>query len=216
MMMKKLYKQVSLTAVLLLMFASVLLAQERSVSGKVTDETGTGMPGVNVILKGTANGTTTDVNGSFTITVPDEQAVLTFSFVGYSTSEVVVGTKTTVDVQLASDVQTLTELVVTGYQVQRKADISGAVAVVNSEDLQTLVASSFAQKLQGRAPGVTVSTSGAPGDATNVRIRGISSFGNNDPLYVIDGVQVVDKGNLNINPNDVESMQVLKDPSTAA
>jgi TonB-linked SusC/RagA family outer membrane protein len=216
MMMKKLYKQLSLTACMLFVFTSVMLAQERSVSGTVTDETGAGMPGVNVIVKGTATGTTSDVNGKFGITVPDDQAVLVFTFVGYATSEVTVGNKTIVDIQMATDVQTLTELVVTGYQVQRKADISGAVAVVNSSELQTLVASSFAQKLAGRAPGVTISTSGAPGDATNVRIRGISSFGNNDPLYVIDGVPVEDKGNLNINPNDIESMQVLKDPSTAS
>jgi TonB-dependent starch-binding outer membrane protein SusC len=216
MMMRKLYPKLSLTAVLLFMLTSVILAQERNVSGKVSDETGSGMPGVNVIVKGTTNGTTSDVDGNFTIAIPNDQATLIFSFVGYATSEVIVGSRTSVEVQLTTDVQTLTELVVTGYQVQRKADISGAVAVVKAEELQSLVASSFAQKLQGRAPGVTVSTSGAPGDATNVRIRGISSFGNNDPLYVIDGVQVVDKGNLNINPNDVESMQVLKDPSTAA
>lgn len=214
--MKKLYKHVSLTAAMLFMLTSVTLAQQRNVSGNVTDETGTGMPGVNVIVKGTANGTTSDADGNFSLLVPDDQAVLVFSFVGYATSEVAVGSQTTVNVQLVTDVQTLTELVVTGYQVQRKADISGAVAVVNAADLQSLVASSFAQKLAGRAPGVTVSTSGSPGDATNVRIRGISSFGNNDPLYVIDGVPIQDKGNLNINPNDIESMQVLKDPSTAS
>lgn len=206
----------SALVVLAMLISSFALAQDRVVTGKVSDESGSAMPGVNVILKGTSVGTATDVDGNFSISVPNEQSILVFTFVGYSSSEVTVGSKTSIDVQMAPDVTTFSEVVVTGYQVQRKRDISGAVSVVDAEDLQTLVASSFAQKLAGRAPGVTVSTSGSPGDATNVRIRGISSFGNNDPLYVIDGVPVQDKGNLNINPNDIESMQVLKDPSTAS
>jgi len=215
-MMRKLYRRLSLLAAMLLMFTSVILAQERTVSGTVTDESGQGMPGVNVLLRGTSTGTASDTDGNFRISIPNDQAVLSFTFVGYATAEIIVGSKSVINVQLTPDVQTLTELVVTGYQVQRKADISGAVAVVKASDLQSLVASSFAQKLAGRAPGVTTSTSGSPGDATNIRIRGISSFGNNDPLYVIDGVPVQDKGNLNINPNDIESIQVLKDPSTAS
>jgi len=214
--MRKLYLKLSLTSSLLVMCVSFVLAQELMVSGQVTDEAGVTMPGVNVLVKGTANGTATDVDGNYRISVPNGDAVLVFTFVGYSTTEVSVGGRSTVNAQLNPDVQTLSELVVTGYQVQRKADISGAVAVVDTKDLQTLVASSFAQKLAGRVPGVTISTSGAPGDATNVRIRGISSFGNNDPLYVIDGVPIQDKGNLNLNPNDIETMQVLKDPSTAS
>jgi TonB-dependent starch-binding outer membrane protein SusC len=205
-----------MTASLLLMLASVVLAQERNVTGKVTDENGSGMPGVNVLVKGTSTGTATDSDGGFAISVPNDQATLVFTFVGYATNEVAVGSRATLDVQLTPDVETLSELVVTGYQVLRKADISGAVAVVDASQLQTIVASSFAQKLQGRAAGVNISTSGAPGDATNVRIRGIGSFGNNDPLYVIDGVQYRDKGSVNLNPNDIETMQVLKDPATAA
>jgi TonB-dependent SusC/RagA subfamily outer membrane receptor len=105
--------------------------------------------------------------------------------------------------------------VVTGYQQLRKRDITGAVSVVKTEDLENLVTSSFAQKLQGRAAGVTMSTSGQVGDATNIRIRGISSFGQNNPLYIIDGVQMMDQGNLSINPSDIESIQVLKDAATA-
>jgi TonB-dependent starch-binding outer membrane protein SusC len=215
MFMKKLYRSLSFTLAALLMFGSAVLAQQRVVTGTVTDETGSPMPGVNVLVKGTSIGTATDTGGKYSISVGDD-GVLVFTFVGYTSQENAVGSKTSVDVALVPDVQSLSEIVVTGYQVQRKADISGAVAVVNAADLQNLVASSFAQKLAGRAPGVTVSTSGRPGDVTNVRIRGISSFGNNDPLYVIDGVQLTDKGNLNLNPNDIESMQVLKDPSTAA
>lgn len=213
--MLKLYRRLSLIVACALLLSSVALAQERTVTGKVTDENGSGMPGVNVILKGTGSGTATDVDGRYSISAGSD-AVVVFTFVGYQTQEVPVSGRTTLDVSMVPDVQSLSEVVITGYQVQRKADISGAVAVVNTDDLQSLVASSFAQKLAGRAPGVTVSTSGRPGDVTNVRIRGISSFGNNDPLYVIDGVPVQDKGNLNLNPNDIESMQILKDPSTAS
>ena len=214
--MRKLYQRLSLTSSLWVMCVSLVLAQERTVSGNVTDEAGSTMPGVNVLIKGTSTGTATDADGKFSISIPGDDAVLVFTFVGYASAEVAVGMRSVVDIQLTPDVQTLSELVVTGYQVQRKADISGAVAVVDATQLENLVASSFAQKLAGRAPGVTVSTSGSPGDATNVRIRGISSFGNNDPLYIIDGVPIQDKGNLNLNPNDIETMQVLKDPSTAA
>jgi TonB-dependent starch-binding outer membrane protein SusC len=218
--MRKFYRRsgvkISIMAVLTMLISSFAFAQERVVTGKVTDESGSPMPGVNIILKGTSIGTASDVNGSFDISVPNDQAVLIFTFVGFASSEVTVGSRTSIDIQMTPDVTTFSEVVVTGYQVQRKRDISGAVSVVDTEDLQTLVASSFAQKLAGRAPGVTVSTSGSPGDVTNVRIRGISSFGNNDPLYVIDGVPVQGQGNLNINPNDIETLQVLKDPSTAS
>lgn len=214
--MKDLYLRCALASLLWTMCVAAALAQGASVAGTVTDESGVTMPGVNVLVKGTGTGTATDANGRYQINVPDDAAVLVFTFVGYATTEVAVNGRSVVDVQLVPDVQTLTELVVTGYQVQRKADISGAVAVVDTEELQTLVTSSFAQKLHGRAPGVTVSTSGSPGDATNVRIRGISSFGNNDPLYIIDGIPIQDKGNLNLNPNDIETLQVLKDPSTAS
>jgi TonB-dependent starch-binding outer membrane protein SusC len=210
----KLFERISV--VLIFLFSSTFaFAQERAISGSVNDEGGTPMPGVNIVVKGTTIGTASDGSGKYQLSV-NSDAVLIFSFIGYITQEIPVGSQTTLNVQMASDATVLSELVVTGYQVQRKADISGAVAVINSEDLQSLVASSFAQKLAGRAAGVTVSTSGSPGDATNIRIRGINSFGNNDPLYVIDGVQLADKGNLNLNPNDIETMQVLKDPSTTA
>lgn len=216
--MKNLYTNLSRMFIMLsVMLLSTMSYAQTTVSGTVKDETGQGAPGVSIVEKGTTNGTATDTQGGFTLNVTDPNATLVFSFIGYKTQEIPVGGRSTIDVSLEPDVTALEEVVVTGYQVQRKADISGAVAVVDAEDLQTLVASSFAQKLAGRAPGVTISTSGRPGDVTNVRIRGISSFGNNDPLYVIDGVPVQDRATvLNINPNDIESMQVLKDPSTAS
>ncbi|HLO53207.1 MAG TPA: TonB-dependent receptor [Saprospiraceae bacterium] len=202
--------------VLLIAFSAFTVsAQQVTVKGVIKDETGTGVIGANILELGTDNGTITDIDGGYTLIVAKD-ATIKISYTGYVSKEVLVGSGGTFDVNLEVDSEILEEVVVTGYQIQRKRDISGAVSVINTGDIQNLVTSSFAQKLQGRAPGVTVSTSGAPGSAANVRIRGISSFGNNDPLYVIDGVPVQDKGNLNINPNDIESMQVLKDPSTAS
>ncbi len=215
--MKKLYKKLSLTAVLLLVLASVGLAQDRVVSGTVTDENGSSMPGVNVLLKGTSTGTATDVDGNFKISIANDQSTLIFTFVGYATSEVIVGARSVVNLQLTPDVQTLTELVVTGYTSQRKADITGAVAVVDAEALKTFKTANVGQQLAGRAPGVTVSTNGSPGAESNIRVRGISSLlASSDPLFIIDGVQIQgDKALNGLNPNDIESMQVLKDAGSA-
>src|SRR6187402_2526096 len=191
-MMKKLYKKLSLTAVILLVLTSVGLAQERVVSGTVTDENGGSMPGVNVLVKGTSSGTATDSDGNFKVSVSGgDQSTLVFTFVGYATAEIVVGARSVVNIQLTPDVQTLTELVVTGYSSQRKADITGAVAVVDAESLKAIKGANVGQQLAGRAPGVTVSTSGGPGAESNIRIRGISSLtGSSDPLFIIDGVQI--------------------------
>src|SRR6188768_3963980 len=171
-MMRKLYKRLSLTAATLLMFSSVLLAQERVVSGTVTDESGGGMPGVNVLLKGTATGTATDTDGNFKISVPNDQATLVFTFVGYATSEMIVGSRTVLNIQLTPDVMTLSELVVTGYTTEKKADIIGSVAVVNSKELSATPVANLANQLQGRASGVIVSGGGEHGSSAKVRIRG--------------------------------------------
>lgn len=211
--MRKIYKAWSIL-VLLVMLGSAALAQERTVSGKVTDETGTGMPGVNVIVKGTANGTSTDADGMYSLAVSGSDAIIVVTFVGYRTQEVSVGTRSTIDVELVPDTQTLSELVVTGYTSERKKDIIGSVAVVNTQSTVSQPASNLSSMLQGRAPGITVSGTGAPGAASKVRIRGFVSFGNNDPLYVIDGVPT-DNAN-SLNPQDVESVQVLKDPVSAS
>ena len=218
--MRKLYQRLSLTSLLWVMCVSLVLAQDRIVSGNVTDEAGSSMPGVNVLIKGTSTGTATDADGKFSISIPGDDAILVFTFVGYSNTEVVVGARSVVDVQLNPDVQTLTELVVTGYTEQRKKDITGAVSVVNVDALKNVQASSISQKLDGRASGVTISTSGEPGEGSNVRIRGLGSFRNeggaNDPLWVVDGVQLDGRNNNWLNPADVESIQVLKDASAAS
>ncbi len=212
--MKKIYIRWSMSTALLLMLASVVLAQERTVTGKVTDESGSEMPGVNVIVKGTASGTSTDADGSYAISVRDAEAILVVSFVGYQPQEVAVGSRTNIDVELVPDTQTLSELIVTGYTSERKKDIIGSVAVVNTKMTVAQPASNLSSMLQGRAAGITVSGTGAPGAASKVRIRGFVSFGNNDPLYVIDGVPT-DNAN-SLNPQDIESIQVLKDPVSAS
>jgi TonB-dependent starch-binding outer membrane protein SusC len=199
------------------MTSQLAFAQGRKVSGRVTDSAdNSGIPGASVIIKGTTKGVATDENGNYSIEVGSNAEALVFSFVGYQSQDVTVGNQNTINVKLSTDAQMLSELVVTGYQQLRKKDITGAVTVVNADELKTVKSSSFVQNLAGRASGLTVSTSGSPGDATNVRIRGISSFTSNDPLYIIDGVPVVDKYQNTINPNDIESVQVLKDASAAS
>lgn len=187
-----------------------------TITGQVVDDQNQPLPGVNIVEKGTTNGTTTDSNGRYTILVEDESRRLVFSFIGFMSKEIVVGAQTEIDVQLIPDVKSLNEVVVVGYNTQQKRDITGSVVTVDEELLKAIPANNFAQQLQGRAAGVSVSNDNSPGGGVAVRIRGIGSVtGVNDPLYVIDGVPTL--GNLNqINPNDVETIQVLKDASAAS
>lgn len=174
-----------------LVSVSSLFAQV-SVSGKVTDETGSAMPGVNVLLKGTTSGTTTDADGNFTVQL-NGGTILVFSFIGYETQEVNVGSRSTIEVQLLPNVQALNEVVVTGYGTQKKKDLTGSVASISNKDLVPVpTATSVDQMLQGKVAGVQiVQTSGAPGGNVNVIVRGISSItGGNSPLYVIDGYAI--------------------------
>ncbi|MBX2916241.1 MAG: TonB-dependent receptor [Cyclobacteriaceae bacterium] len=212
-MMRNLYRKLSLTMCFLLTIASVM-AQERTVSGTVTDETGSTMPGVNVLLKGTSSGTVTDGDGNFRISIPNDQAVLVISFVGYATSEVIVGSRSVVNIQLTSDVQTLTELVVTGYSVDKRRELTGSVSTVKAKELTIAPTGNVEQMLQGRVAGVTVITNGQPGTTSQIRVRGFGAFGGNSPLYIVDGVPT---DNVNfINPDDIESVTVLKDAAAAS
>lgn len=188
-------------------------AQGTTVTGAVSSG-GEFLPGVNVFVKGTSVGTVTDSQGRYSISVPNEDGVLVFSFIGYATQEVAVGGRTTIDVTLAEDVQSLDEIVVVGYSTQKKSDISGSIAIVDVDRAATGYSQQIGKQLQGRAAGVTVISSGQPGEAPTVRIRGINTFGNNDPLYIIDGVPTQDVNNL--SPSDIESMQVLKDAAAAS
>ena len=211
--MEKFYKMLSALILLLALTSTTLLAQ-RTVTGTVLDEYDVGLPGVTVQVKGTTTGTATDADGNFSITVPGNQSVLVFSFVGYFTKEELVGNRTTVNLSLVPDVQTLTEMVVTGYAVQEKRDITGSVSTVSREELIAVPAATVENQLQGRLAGVNVTNSGMPGGASQVRIRGFGSFSNNNPLYVVDGVQTTDISTL--NPNDIESITVLKDAGAAS
>ncbi len=224
MMMKKLYKRLGLSLALLLMIISVGLAQERVVTGTVTDDQGAGMPGVNVLVKGTPQGTVTDAQGSFTISAPGN-ATLVFTFVGFKTTEMPVGDRTKIDIALASDLTALEEVVVIGYGTQKRSDLTGAVGSVSEDKLKERPTSSLNQALSGKIAGVQVNNnSGRPGGRSNVRIRGFSSINSsNNPLYVVDGIQLPQgtKDQFSnaidyINPNDVISMEVLKDASSTA
>ncbi len=211
--MRNLYRKLSLTMCFLLTIASVM-AQERTVSGTVTDETGSTMPGVNILLKGTSSGTVTDGDGNFRISIPNDQAVLVVSFVGYTTSEITVGSRSVINIQLTSDVQTLTELVVTGYSVDKRRELTGSVSTVKAKELTIAPTGNVEQMLQGRVAGVTVITNGQPGTTSQIRVRGFGAFGGNSPLYIVDGVPV---DNVNfINPDDIESVTVLKDAAAAS
>jgi TonB-dependent starch-binding outer membrane protein SusC len=214
--MEKVYKCLRLTSLVWAFLLSTVAAsaQDQNVTGTVKDETGNPMPGVNVIIKGTTTGTASDGDGKYSVAVP-ANATLVFTFVGYTTAEVPVGSQTVVDVQMQPDALTLSEIVVTGYTSEKKADIIGSVAVVNSKDLQVTPSADLTQQLQGRAPGVLVSGSGAPGEGAKIRIRGFGSInGQSDPLYIIDGVPTGDASR--VNPNEVESIQILKDATSAS
>jgi TonB-linked SusC/RagA family outer membrane protein len=200
---------------LMLTLSLVAFGQDRKVAGTVSDAKGGGIPGVSVVIKGTTTGTTTDVNGAFSVNVKSGNAELVITSVGYVSQSIAVGNRSTIAITLDEDVSQLSEVVVTGYTSQRKKDITGAVAVVSAKELTALPAASVTQMLQGRASGVTVGNDNSPGGGTMVRVRGFGSTNNNSPLYVIDGVPT--QGTLNqINPNDIESMQVLKDASAAS
>ncbi len=187
-----------------------------TVSGTVTTSSeGPGFPGVNVLVKGTSTGTVTDVNGKYSLNVPDEDNILVFSSIGYITQEVAVNGRAVIDIALEEDVRSLDEIVVVGYSTQEKKDITGSVAVVNTEALKSIPTGSAEQALQGQVSGVTVISSGAPGGRNDIFIRGVTSFGNTQPLIIVDGVQVQDGLN-DININDIASMQVLKDAGAAA
>ncbi len=188
------------------------------VSGKVTDEKGTGLPGVSVVVKGSTQGTTTDSDGAYRISAPSVNSILVYSFVGYQRKEVVIGNQTAITVELAPDNQTLNEVVIVGYGTQRKQDITSAISVIGIDRIGEVPASNVTRLLQGQAPGVvTKQRSGTPGQQFDIRIRGISSLGaGSDPLYVIDGFPVGTSVGQNLNPNDIETVSILKDAAATA
>lgn len=191
------------------------MAQDRIVTGTVIDEKQKGIAGVNVMVKGTSIGTAADADGKFSIAVGSEDPILIFSFIGYRTREIVVGNLSVVNVGLDPNVEILSELVVVGYGVQYKKDVTGAIATVDTKELNAIPTSNIENNFQGRLAGVNVISSGEPGSNPLVIIRGASTFaGSSQPLYMVDGVPTLDISTL--NPSDVESVTALKDAGAAS
>ena len=222
-------KKILLVCFSFLFVSLCVWAQDRVVTGKVTSsEDGSALPGVNVVVKGTTTGTVSDSDGSFRISVPNSGAILSFSFIGFLSQDVEVGARTSVDVILSPDVKQLTEVVVVGYGTQLKQDLTGNIAKISGDNVQNIPVTTIEQAIQGRAAGVLVtSQNGKLGQGMNIRIRGSSSISaSNEPLYVIDGM-IVTTDNLSsngaatnpmadINTNDIQSIEILKDASAAA
>jgi TonB-dependent starch-binding outer membrane protein SusC len=204
----------SFLACSLLFLSFTVQAQE--VKGTVKDETGSALPGVNVLVKGTTKGTVTDTEGRFTVPA-NANEVLIISFIGYKSVEIPVGGQSTIDLSLEPDVQTLSELVVTGYQTQKRADLSGSVAVANLKEIRDIPTPNILRAAQGRIPGLYITGDGSPNGTTAVNIRGVNTLGNTNPLYIIDGVPTTNGALFQtIEPNSIESFQILKDASAAS
>ncbi len=193
------------------------------ITGKVTDANGDPLPGVNIIAKGTAIGTQTDFDGLYSLTVPDDVEFLVVSYIGFASQEIAIGGQTTIDIVMQEDATSLEEVVVTGYGTQKKRNVSGSIVSVNAKVLEQTQSPTFDTALQGRVPGVSITTNGGqPGGGVFVRIRGAGSINNGNPLYVIDGI-IIPAGNsensnplASINPNDIESIDILKDAASSA
>jgi TonB-dependent starch-binding outer membrane protein SusC len=188
----------------------------KTITGRVTSDAGEPLIGASVSLKGTSSGAVTDANGNFSLSVPDEGGILVVSYIGFIQQEVPINDRTTINIVLQTDAKALEEVVVIGYGVQKKSVVTGAISSVRATDLENQQIVRVEQALQGRTSGVTVATnSGAPGAASTVRVRGLTTLNNNEPLYVVDGV-VVSGGIDYLNQSDIESIEVLKDAASAA
>ena len=191
-------------------------AQQRTVTGTVVDDLGQPLIGVSILEKGTTNGVITDMDGNFSLKLTSENPTLVFSYIGYKTQEVSVGGKTTLNVTMSEDAEQLDEVVVVGYGVQKKSSMTASVSSVSSKEIVKTMSSNVASTLQGRMPGVDiVQQAGVAGADVNILVRGAASFGATEPLYVIDGA-FSNNGLTSINPNDIESIEILKDGAAAA
>ncbi|MDA0327212.1 MAG: carboxypeptidase-like regulatory domain-containing protein, partial [Bacteroidetes bacterium] len=192
------------------MLLSSTVFSQKQITGKVIDSNDP-LEGVSIYFEGTTIGTTSDVNGEFSIQKPENSSTLIFSYLGFIDQKVEITTQDVVDITMVPDSESLDEIVVIGYGSQIKNDITGAVSVVNVEEIAKTYSANLTDQLQGRVAGVTVNTSGKPGTIGDIKIRGASFFGGNNPLYVIDGILTGD--NPTLNPADIASLQVLKDAS---
>ncbi len=211
--MKKIILYLFITSIGLFQYVNA-----QTVSGVITSsDDGQPLPGVNIQVKGTDKGALTDLNGAYTIEAGSPEAVLVFSFVGFANQEIVVGNQSTINVTLEVEAQGIEEVVVTGYGVQKKSVVTGSISSVKAKDLENIPVGRIEQTMQGRVAGVTIaSNSGQPGSSSTVRVRGITTFNDNNPLWVVDGV-IVDNGGIGyLNQSDIESIEVLKDASSLA
>ena len=192
-------------------------AQSKTVSGTVTDKTGETVIGASVVVKGTTNGTITDIDGKFTISNVPDNGIIQVSFVGYKTQDIPAGGKSVFHITLEEDAEILDEVVVVGYGVQKKSDVTGALTQVTEKTIKERPVQNALQAMQGKAAGVQITSNNRPGELGDVRIRGNRSINaSNDPLYVIDGIPMTAGSMADVNPNDIESMEILKDASATA
>jgi TonB-linked SusC/RagA family outer membrane protein len=195
-------------------------AADRQISGTVKSETGEGLPGVSVVVKNTTRGTTTDAQGKYKLTIPDDGRAITlvFSFVGYLNQEIAIGNRGSIDLQLVPNDKSLDEVIVVGYGTVKKSDLTGSLSQVKSKEINSYPATNVLQALTGRAAGVQVlQNTGAPGASVSVRIRGTNSIqGSNEPLYVVDGFPLSGSNPTVLNNADIENMEILKDASATA
>src|SRR3989475_7143218 len=213
---KRFLGAVGMSVVLTLVICATAFGQQQiQVSGKVTAPDGEKIRGASVRIRGTTTSAVTDDEGKYSLTAPSD-AVLVFNRIGYRGVGLSVGGRATIDVVMERAVTVLPEVVVTGYQTTRRADINGAVATVDVAGISQQTSTSVLQRLDGQVSGVTVEAGGSPGSRSTVRIRGVSSFQNNDPLYIVDGTPMQDTYLNFLNPDDIANVQVLKDASAAS
>ncbi|MBK9736631.1 MAG: TonB-dependent receptor [Saprospiraceae bacterium] len=213
----KLRNIISLFCIFALFIISLpVFSQGLIVKGIVTELDGTPMIGVEILEKNTTNGTITDIDGTYDIKVSSAESILIFNYLGYATQEVIVGNKLVIDIVMEADSKILEDIIVTGYRKETRSDVSTSISSIKSRDVEKLVVSGIEQALQGQAPGISVTqVTGAPGDDMAVRIRGAGTLGNNNPLFIVDGVPT--SGNINMfSVNDIQSIEVLKDGAAAA
>jgi TonB-linked SusC/RagA family outer membrane protein len=210
-------RRMALISGILMCFAAISMAQNITVKGTVTDNTGEPLAGVSIIVQGTTTGVATDADGDYTINVPNANSVLQFSYLGYITATVKVEKQTRINVILEEDTQTLDEVVVVGYGTQKKSDVTGSLTQVTEKTIKERPVQNALQAMQGKAAGVDININTRPGELGDVRIRGNRSItAGNDPLYVVDGIPLTAGSIADINPNDIGSMEILKDASATA
>ena len=209
-----LLKRLSGALLVMILCAFQLNAQDHRVSGVITDADGETLPGVNVLVEGTTIGTVTDLDGAFTLTAPSPNSILVVSFVGFRTERFAIDGRSQMDITLQPELRAIDEIVVVGYGTRMREELTGSVSSLSGERMELSTAPSALGRIQGQMSGVTVTTANTPGGGATIRVRGMGTINDNEPLYIIDGVPT-GPGN-NLNPNDIESISILKDASSAA